>query len=266
MKLVKFISIVLLISILAISCKTTKNLRKEQASKLSAVYDSISMNYFDYRTLYIKSSVKYKKDKKSLKLKTSIKILKDSLIIASLSPGLGIEAARIKFTKDSVFIMDRLSSHLTKTAYKYLADSLNISVDYADIQNILTNRLFIYPKDKTMDLKIQFVNNYIFKKQISDIEVYRKTLSNIEQLIVIDPNDYHIKESKVNEIDNKRFMTIKFLGLFSDEFNNLPKSISILSFSDNKYTNINIDYLKVQKDKELRFSFKIPSKYDVSVY
>ncbi len=266
MKFFKLLTIGLLISVLAISCKTTKKLRKEQATKLSSVYDSLSNNYFDYKTLYIKSSVKYKKEKKSLKLKTTIKILKDSIIIASLSPGLGIEAARIKFTKDSVFIMDRLSSHLTKAAYKYLSDSLNISVDYQDIQNILTNRLFIYPKDKTMDLKEQFINNYVFKKQINDIQLYRKTISNIEQLIVIAPNDYHIKESKVNDLANKRMMNIKFIDLFSEDFKNIPKSISIVSFSDDKYTNIDIDYLKVQKNKELRFSFKVPSKYDITVY
>lgn len=266
MKFFKFVNILLIISVLLFSCKTTKRIHKKEFSKLSAVFDSVSAHYLDYHTLYIKSSVKFKNDKKSLKLKTSIKILKDSLIIASLSPGLGIEAARIKFTKDSIFILDRLSSHFTKASYKYLLDSLNISVDYQDLQNILTNRLFIYPKDKTLDIKAQFVNNYQIQMQKDHILLYRKTLSNIEQSISIDAQDYHILESKVNEVDKKRFMTITCNALFSEDLLNLPKSLSIISYSDNKYTTISIDYLKVQKNKELRFSFKVPSKYKVTIY
>ena len=266
MKFLRLLSIVLIISVLFFSCKTIKTIKRKQASQLSSVFDSITANYLDYHTLYIKSAVKYKNEKKSLKLKTSVKILKDSMIIASLSPGLGIEAARIKFTKDSIFIMDRLSSHLTKASYKYLIDSLNISFDYQDIQNILTNELFIYPKDKTADLKSQFIDNYSLKKQTSHIELYRKTLSNIEQLIVLDEGDYHIRESKVNEIENQRFITIKFNDLFSEDFKTIPKSVSIVSFSNNKYLTININYLKVQKDKALSFSFRVPAKYDITVY
>jgi hypothetical protein len=266
MKFLRFIGIFLIISLLLYSCKTIKTVKRKQVSELTAVFDSITRNYLDYNTLYIKSSVKYKNEKKSLKLKTSIKILKDSMIIASLSPGLGIEAARIKFTKDSIFIMDRLSSHLTKASYQYLIDSLNISFDYHDIQNILTNELFIYPKDKTLDFKSQFIENFTLKKQSEQIELYRKTLSNIEQLIILDKEDYHIQEAKVNEIDNQRFIDIKFSGLFSGDFKTIPKNVSILSFSDNKYLTIDINYLKVQKDKSLNFSFKVPAKYDVTVY
>jgi len=218
-----------------------------------------------YNTLYIKSSVKYKSEKKSLKLKSSIKIKKDSLIIVSLSPGLGIEAARIKFTKDSIYIMDRLSSHLTKASYKYLLDSMNIAVDFFDIQSILSNELFIYPKDKSQSLQKQFVYNYQIKAQSPDIQFYRKTVSNIEQLIFVDASDYHIKQSIINEVDKQRNLKISFDDLFSDEFKTIPKSISIVSLSEGKYSTIDLNYTKVVKNKELSFSFRVPSKYKITV-
>jgi len=250
---------------LIFSCKSTSRISKKQMSELAAVYDSISNNYLDYKTLYIKSSLKYKNEKKSMKLKTSIKILKDSLIIVSLSPGLGIEAARIKFTKDSIYIMDRLSSHLTKASYKYLLDSMNVSVDFADIQAILTNELFVYPKDKSTEVKEQFIYNYSIRSQVNDLLLYRKTASNIEQLIAVDRGDYHVKGVKITEIDKKRYLNIQFIDLFSEDFKTIPKSISIVSFAAGKNTTIDLNYSKVIKNKQLTFSFKVPSKYKVSV-
>lgn len=264
MRFFKFFIISLLISSLFFSCKITKSLSKKQSSQLSAIFDSISANYLDYEYLYIKSTLKFKSEKKSIKLKSSIKILKDSIIIVSLSPGLGIEAARIKFTKDSIYIMDRLSSHLTKASYKYLLDSMNISVDYYDIVHILCNELFIYPKDKSLDIRNQFISNYHLRKQNNGLELYRKTVSQIEQSIFVDPN-YFITESFVKELNNNRTLQIKFTGLYSDEFKSIPKGISIFSLSDETLVSIELNYTKVLKNKSMKFSFKVPAKYKITV-
>ena len=263
MKRIKILSIFLILSILLLSCKTKEKISQKQISELSSIYDRLSDNYLDYQSLYIKSSISFNKKKKSLKLKSSIKILKDSLIIVSLSPGLGIEAARIKFTKDSIFILDRMSSQLTKAGYKYLLDSMNISVDFLDVQSILTNELLIYPKDKTLALKEQFVHHFRIKTQEPDLQLYSKSLSNIEQLITVDRQNYRIKSTKINELDNQRYLNIEYIDLFSDEFKNIPKSIDIYSYTKTDKVSIHLNYTKVVKNKQLSFSFKVPSKYKV---
>ena len=260
----KYISlyIILIISLLLFSCKTKKNLVDVKKTEMLQVYDSIVSKYLNYETLYLKSSVKYYSEKKNLNLKASIKIKKDSIIIISLSPGLGIEVARIMLTNDSVFILDRLSSQCTKADYKYFTDEYKIDVMYSDIQSILTNELFILPKN---DLKTSndFIQNFNFGNGANKYNFYRKTNNSIENLISIDSHNYFIQKYLIIDIPKKRNLTINYIDNYSKEFSNFPKKIDIISSFNGNENKILLNYSKIGLNKKLNFSFKIPSKYKI---
>jgi len=253
-------------SSLLVACKTQKKLNREKSVELEIIYDSITAGYIDYETLLIKSTTNYESKNKSIKLKGTIKIQKDSIIIISLSPGLGIEAARIKFTKDSLFILDRFSSQVTMGDYKFINDTYKVNIGYEDIQAILTNELFIYPLDKGIATNEEFVNSFDVRSNKETLDLYRKTDQLVENLISINTKHYTIKKYIINDIKNRRNLNIQFEDVYSDEFGNLPKKIFVVSSVDDKFNKIKLNYSKVTKNKKLNFSFKIPKNYKSIVY
>jgi hypothetical protein len=262
----KYIPLLLIISILSFSCKTKKKLEQKRISEISEIYSNISKQYTDYNTLLIKASTKFDDGKKKLNLKSTIKIIKDSVIIISLSPGLGIEAARIKFTRDSIFMLDRLASKVSMGSYKFVEKKYKIYVSYNDVQSILTNELFIFPIKKGITVKDELLNSFTIKQKENSIDFYRKTIEQIENLISVNAQTYKIEKYIISDVKNKQNVQVQYKDVYSDEFKNMPKSISVLSSADGKFIKINLNYTKVVKNKKLNFSFKIPSKYEKIIY
>ena len=262
MSKLKVVFIFLIFSSLVFSCKTKRKLQKNESTQLLQIYDSIVNKYIDYETLLIKSSIKYENVKRKLNLKATVKLKKDSLIIISLSPGLGIELARIKFTMDSIFVLDRLSSQLTRGDYQFIEKTYKINITYADIQSILTNQLFIYPRNHN-SLEDEFVKGFHFGTGSKRLDIYRKTDNSVENLISLDEQTYFVKKYIINDIPNKRNLSILFEDTYSDELKSLPKRVSITSSVDGKFNRIKLNYSKVSKNKKFNFSFKVPSKYKI---
>lgn len=67
----------------------------------------------------------------------ALRMKKDSIIWVSVLPGLGIEAARFKMTRDSVYVMNRIHKEYTATSYDYLSKRFNVALDFNVVQAIL---------------------------------------------------------------------------------------------------------------------------------
>jgi len=204
----KTLCILLIMSLLLLSCKTKTKLERKRNAEMTEIYNNIVDKYINYETLLLKANTQFNDGKKNVKFKATIKIDKDSLILISLSPGLGIELARIKFTKDSIFILNRLSSQLTKGKYKFLNDTYKIDIKYSDIQSILTNELFIYPKISKLSTSQEFVNSFNIRNSNETLNLYRKTENLIENLVSVNDDNYLIKSYIINDILNRRNLKI----------------------------------------------------------
>ena len=265
MKNIKYLLLIILLISISFSCKNKqRNLKNREKLEMSKIYDESMNSNIDYKSLLIKFNLKYKNSNKSLGLKGSVKIRKDSVIIVSLIAVLGIEAARIQFTKDSLFIIDRLNSKVTKGSYKYLKKTFNIDLNYNDLQSILTNDFFIYPHAESE--KHEFMNNFKFNKDTTDYSVYRKLPNSIENLVKIRKNNFKIIDYLISDISQNRSLKLKYTGIFSDEIKNLPKKLNISSTNKNIITNINLTYRKININKKLRYSFNIPASYKTIIY
>ena len=103
----KYILFIISFSFIFNSCLVNKPiLKKKEIKNLtgSQVFDSIRDNYGDYKYFYSKFSASFIMNGEKTSIKGTIKIKPDSIIWISLSPGLGVEIARIKATKDSIFL------------------------------------------------------------------------------------------------------------------------------------------------------------------
>ena len=260
-----FIILIFCAGIFMNSCKTIKPVtHATKGSNLGNIYDSLKLAEFNFKTLNIKFNVKYEKKTQSLTLKGNLKILKDSIIWISLSPGLGIEAARLMLTKDSVFLLDKLNGSLTKGKYTYLKNLYKVDVDYNSLQAILTNNFFIYPS--VSNEKNEFTNRFHISKDSIELAVYRKDELSVENLVNIQKSVYRINSYLINDVPNRRSLNVNYQSKASHDQKNFPGSITIKSVNENKFLNIDLDYTKVTLNEDLTFSFKVPQDYRVIVH
>jgi len=67
----------------------------------------------------------------------TVRMRKDSIIWVSVVPALGIEAARIKITKDSVLMLNRLKREYFARDFSFLKDKYKVDLSFGLLQNII---------------------------------------------------------------------------------------------------------------------------------
>jgi hypothetical protein len=91
----------------------------------------------DYDYFAAKGKMKIEQNEQIQRVTTDIRMKKDSLVWISLRSGAGIEGARVLATKDSFFIVNRLSKEYFAYSYPDLAEDLNVYIDLNLLQNVI---------------------------------------------------------------------------------------------------------------------------------
>ena len=133
------------------SCKSTRSVLKKPLKEQGFyyLYNKMLENQVDFDYLNAKFNVVYYQGKKKTDLRGQFRIRKDSLTWVSLSPALGIEAARITLSNDSVKFINRLNKTYFTGEYGLIDSLLNTSLDYSILEAmILGNELNQYDINK----------------------------------------------------------------------------------------------------------------------
>src|SRR5690606_31674187 len=100
--------------------------------------EEFNPGYFDYNFLSAKSRVVLEESNgKTTKGTLNLRAKKDSILWFSLSPGLGIEAARGVLTLEGIQIKDRINEKDIDMSYKQFQESYGIRLSLLLFQNIL---------------------------------------------------------------------------------------------------------------------------------
>ena len=133
------------------SCKSTRSALKKPIKEygFDYLYSKMLENQVEFSYLSAKFNVVYYQGKKRTELRGQFRIKKDSLTWVSLSPALGIEAARILLSNDSVKFINRLNKTYFTGEYDLIDSLLNTSLDYSILEAmILGNELTQYDINK----------------------------------------------------------------------------------------------------------------------
>lgn len=207
---------------------------------------------FDY--LSTRTKFKYKNGNDKTKATARMRIKKDSIIWFSLTPGVGIEAARGIITQDSLILMDRVN----KEAYYFSFDSLSKKFEF-DFSYDLFQSVLIG------DLPFGQDNDDEIERNDNDITIVQQE----QQLTVrnkIDLKTGRLKNLKASTSENRNTLEIKyneFRPLNEKAFAN--KALMILNyFKEGKKEQATVDLehnrIKIE-EKPLRFPFSVPSRY-----
>ena len=269
-KLFKLFFLLFLPTLLVInsSCKSTRSTLKKPLKEhgFEYLYSRMLENQISFDYLNAKFSIAYQKGKKKTDLRGQLRIRKDSIIWVSLSPAMGIEAARIALSDDSVKFINRLNKTYLTGEYKMLDSLLRTSIDYSIVESmIIGNDLTQYDVDKfksSIDgglYRITIQKRTKIRKYMRKGEIDTKVLV---QNIWLDPENFKIRKIEIKELgeDNKKLQVFynKYQAVESQLF---PSEVRIEIIAENKIT-IDINYGKTELNEPLKFPFRISKKYE----
>lgn len=186
--------------------------------------------------------------KEALRVEGKVRIIRDSLIWMNVKK-LGLEAMRIKMTKDSVWILDRLKNKYFAGSYASFEKFAKIPFEFHLCQAIFLNEPYlelVKPEKATLsDSLITY----------QDILAKRARSLNIEQSYFLDPvylNGFMFLSERINTKANIVYDYGKKLKLKGFELKTTNKNLPSAYFKMKEMET---------KDK-MSVSFKIPRRYE----
>lgn len=250
------------------SCKSTRAALKKPIKEkdFDYLYAKMLENQLHFDYLNANFSISYLEEKNKTDLRGQLRIKNDSITWIAFSPALGIQAARVSLTNDSIKFINRLSKKYFQGEYKLLDSILNTTIDYSILQSMIVgNDITHYDVSKykaSIDggiYRITIQERKKIKKYLRSEDVDSRVLV---QNIWLDPENFRIKKvdlKELNDGDNKK-LEVVYEDYMQVDNQHFPRKITITVASQNTIV-IDVNFTKVELNKPLRFPFKIPKKY-----
>jgi len=217
--------------------------------------DELKIDSFEFEYFSSKAKFKYTSDDNKTKATANIRIKKDSIIWMNLTPGIGIQAARIKITKDSLILIDNINKNLLRYSFETLSEEFNFDLNFDLIQSIIIGNLPIARSSR--DVVDKQENYFLMTQNRNELDIENTIGLNTRKLEKITATS--TKTQNTLDINYGEFKLI-------DEYAFPHKALIVLEyFKDEKNQSITIDieHNRTQIEKKpLRFLFNIPKRYE----
>lgn len=215
---------------------------------------SIDIQEIDFEYLHGKARLSYRDNTREREVKANIRIRKDSVIWMTFSV-IGVQGGKALINKDSITIVSSVDKEYYVFDYTELSKRFNFQIDYFVIQNAMLGNL-VMPKisenkitsDDTHNLLNQQQGSVSIKNQINKIS------KKIEQVALNESatgNSLKIDYANFQPVGNKLFPYKSVIDILYKSVKGLVNNTIVIEYSKAEVG-----------DKELRFPFKIPQRYD----
>jgi hypothetical protein len=235
-------------------CKRNKIAKSAEPNDMvgNLAIQEINFNYFSS-----KAKIDFNDGESNLGFTANIRMKKDSIIWLSASPALGIEAARVAITKDSVRIINRLNNTYQAYSLDYIRSNFNVELSLSNLQNVLLGNLVV-PKGKGDRLgEEQDAAHSTLEQDNSKFRVrnfINKESHKVTRLIISETNT-------TNEV-NVQYSDFAPLADFLFAYKNDIRA-NVIKEGKARNINIIIEHNKTEiSDTPLNFAFNVPRKYE----
>ena len=257
------------ILILQTSCKTTKKVSTEakplEEKKVDYLIQKMDSAKFNWEWLSAKISATVKINDNANSFSATLRMRKDSIIWINIS-ALGIQAARVLVTKDTVKLVDYINSKYAISDLTYLNTLLHGTFNFEMLQELLLGNYFSYLNKK--ELKSSYVDgqNYIvstlrnrkLKRSLEDKEPNKRII----QDVWLDPKIFRVVKMSIDDNKMKRKLISTYENFMEVDSLQLAHKIT-MNVESEKPTQIILEYSKVIRNKEQETPFNIPEKFEM---
>jgi hypothetical protein len=246
----------LLLLVISVGCKTKKNvsqkslpdIAKPTATDLLIGKIKENENTFDYYSA--RGKVHYKDPSNDQDLDVAIVMEKDKYIWMNVTALLGIEAARIKITPDSIIILDRLHRKCIVADYSYIKKLTNADLKLEQLQRLLIGNATFSPDEKQS----------IVDTVLSNIVIY--TFTHSQKQTTFYSNSLKLTKSTLEDKTLNRQFNAEYANTYIHGTNAFPSEVNInIRAEKNVECSFRLSNFAFEKKKEA--SFSIPSNYEI---
>jgi hypothetical protein len=215
---------------------------------------TLEIEQIDFGYLHGKARMLFKDEKKERDVKANIRIRKDSVIWMNFSV-IGVQGGKALINKDSITIVSTVNKEYYVFDYAELSKRFNFRIDYSVLEAAMLGNLI---RPKQMDDEItregEFEKLIQEEGSVTVRNLINPVLRKIEHVDLIEANT-----SNTLKLDYSNFQP---LGEKNFPYNGVV-SIFYKTAAGIINNTITFEYNKVEVgDKELKFPFNIPKRYD----
>jgi hypothetical protein len=214
----------------------------------------LEIEEIDFEYFHGKAKMTLKDGDKEREVKANIRVRKDSVIWMDLSV-IGVSGARVLINQDSITIRSNVEKEYYVFEYTELSKRVNFDINYKIIQAAFLGNL-IMDRKETDEVGKQ--NDYFLLLQKA---------GTVDVINWINAASSKIEKVELKEAATENSLTINYSNFQSVANKTFPYNGAInLIYKANKgllNTTITFEYNKAEVgDKELKFPFNIPKKYE----
>ncbi|MFA4853044.1 MAG: DUF4292 domain-containing protein [Bacteroidales bacterium] len=257
----------LIILVWAFACNPQKKIIKEPIKDKGADYlfEQLKKNEFRFDRLTVKFSADVSYNENNNSFNGNLRIRKDSAIWVSISPALGIEAARILITTDSVKFLNRLEATYFCGDFKYINKLLKTNLDFDMLQSLLVGTDFSYYENDVFKASVdgkQYLLSTVGRRKLKKhLKNTDDSLRILMQDIWLDPDNYKISKVHIKELKENRKLDVEYSEY--EKVDNLlfPNKMEYVIINDKDKIEIKMENSKVLTSGSIQFPFNVSSKY-----
>lgn len=242
----------LLILLSAVGC--SKKLSGTTSTVSPTPSTSLAIEEINFEYLHGKARMVLKDGNKEREVKATIRVRKDSVIWMNFTV-IGVQGGRALINKDSITLISSLSKEYFVFDYKELSKKFKFEINYGVIQSAMLGNLLL--PQSAQDTVEQRTASFLLSQQSGTVDVlnYISAATMKIQKVELKENNTHnsliLNYGNFQPLDTKLFPYDGTISLF------YKAPAGLLN------TTIIFEYTKVEVgDKELKFPFSIPKKYD----
>ena len=261
----QILSFVLVLS--QLGCKAKKITTDEyiKPAKPVATSPSDNSNYEAIERVWFKKIAgEYMVNESSTKFKANIRLVKDSLIIVSISSNSGIEGLRVVIKPDSVLIQNRLKARYYFDKISNLPEGRVKLWNFSLIQDILLmNAEGIFSVDQTSPKyeSTEIENKLCYLNNDADLETFKFNNRFVHRETCFDKVTGLIKSGSASYSEWKEDIFVEYLNYFVFHATYLPGSVEIKSKFRDSVTILKVEMDKIDLNNYFPTRVNISSKY-----
>lgn len=215
---------------------------------------TLDIQEIDFEYMHGKAHLNFKDDKKERDVKANIRIRKDSVIWMTFSV-IGLQGGKALINKDSITIVSTVDKEYYVFDYAELSKRFNFKVNYDVIQAAMLGNL-IMPRAEGDEIVEEGDYNMLYQTQgnVNIKNFINRTTKKLERLELTDNsgnNSVKVTYANFQPLGDKSF---PYTGTIAVTYKIATGVIN---------NTISFDYNKAEVgDKELRFPFNIPKRYE----
>jgi hypothetical protein len=215
---------------------------------------TLAIEEIDFEYFQGKARMILRDSKKEREVKANIRVRKDSVIWMTFSV-IGVQGGKALINKDSITIVSNVDKEYYVFEYSELTKRYNFPINYQVIQNALLGNLIQERKDD--DSIMQESSVFILKQQSGTVSVTNFVNAASMKIEKVEMKEENTSNSLVMNYSNFQPVGDKVFP-YNGTINLFYKALSGLL-----NTTIIFEYNKAEVgDKELKFPFNIPKRYE----